>query len=106
MAAARAHLVAAEKAASGADGHLAWVERTERAERTQYMAQAEVQRRAGQEMLAEVVMAQRMVKVFPALAYTGPAFTAWSGGKVERKRRRGLRDPWARNMWGLPIDFG
>jgi hypothetical protein len=106
VAAARAHLVAAEKTASGADAHLAWVDRTERAQRTQYMAQAEVQRRAGQEMLAEVVMAQRMVKVFPALAYTGPAFTAWSGGKVERKRRRGLRDPWARNMWGLPIDFG
>ena len=106
VAAARANLVNAEKTVSGADGHLAWVERTERAERAQYTAQAEVQRRAGQEMLAEVAMAQRLVKVFPALAYTGPAFTAWSGGKVERKRRRGLRDPWARNIWGLPVDFG
>lgn len=106
VAAALTDLITAEKAAAGADGHLARVERTEKAERAQYMAQAEVQRRAGQEMLAEVAMAQRMVKVFPALAYTGPAFTAWSGGKVERKRRRGLRDPWARNIWGLPIDFG
>lgn len=106
VAVARANLVAAEKVAAGADGHLAQVERTEKAERAQYMAQAETQRRAAMEMLAEVVMAQRMVRVFPALAYAGPAFTAWAGGKVERKRRRGLRDPWARNIWGLPIDFG
>ncbi|OAM79649.1 hypothetical protein A3840_02810 [Devosia elaeis] len=106
VAAARADLIAAEKAAAGADGHLARVERTEKAERSQHMAQMETQRRAAMEMLAEVVMAQRMVRAFPALAYTGPSFTAWSAGKIERKRRRGLRDPWARNIWGLPLDFG
>lgn len=106
VAAARADLVAAEKAASGADGHLARVERTEKAESSQHMAQAETQRRAAMDMLAEVAMAQRMVRAFPALAYTGPVYTAWSGGKVERKRRRGLQNPWATNIWGLPIDFG
>lgn len=106
VAAARADLIAAEKAAAGADGHLARVERTEKTERTQHMAQMETQRRAAMEMLAEVVMAQRMVRAFPALAYSGPSFTAWSAGKIERKRRRGMRNPWARNIWGIPLDFG
>lgn len=106
VAAARADLVAAEKAAGGADGHLARVERTEKAERAQHLAQVETQHRAAMEMLAEVMMAQKMVRAFPALAYTGPAFTTWSAGKVERKRRRGLQNPWARNIWGLPINFG
>ena len=106
VAVARANLVAAEKAAASADGHLARVERMEKAQRAQHMAQAETQRRAAMDMLAEVVMAQRMVRAFPALAYTGPAFTVWAAGKVERKRRRGLQNPWGKNIWGLPIDFG
>ncbi|MEO5805062.1 hypothetical protein [Devosia sp.] len=106
VAAARADLIAAENAAGGADGHLARVERTEKAERAQHMAQMETQHRAAMEMLAEVVMAQKLVRAFPAFAYSGPVFTAWAAGKVERKRRRGLQNPWARNIWGLPIDFG
>lgn len=106
VAVARADLIVAEQAASGADGHLAWVEKTEAAAHRQRLGEMETQRRVAMDMLAEVVMAQKMVRSFPALAYCGPAFTAWSAGKVERKRRRGLQNPWAVNLWGLPIDCG
>ncbi|MBJ6987274.1 hypothetical protein [Devosia sp. MC521] len=106
VAAARADLIAAEKAAAGADGNLARVEKVEAAERTQHMGQMETERRAALEMLAEIITAQRMVHAFPAFAYAGPPFVAWSGGKVERKRRRSSRNPWATNIWGIPLDFG
>lgn len=103
--AARDDLVAAEKAAAGADIHLARVEKEQAAERGERLAEMETQRRAGLERLAEIVMAQRMVRVFPPIVYSGPAFVSWVGSKVERKRRD-LRNPNARNMWGIPLDFG
>lgn len=103
--AARDDLVAAEKAAAGADSHLAHVKKTEAAERANGLAEVETQRRAGLERLAEIVMAQRMVRAFPTVVYSGPAFVVWAGGKIERKRRS-LRDPNAKNIWGIPIDFG
>lgn len=102
---ARDDLVAAEKAAAGADSHLSRVEKTEAAERGQRLAEVETQRRAGLERLAEIVMAQRVVRSFPLVVYSGPAFVVWAGGKIERKRRS-LRNPNARNIWGIPIDFG
>ena len=49
---------------------------------------------------------QRIVKAFPAIAYSGPSFVMWAGRKVERRRREGLRNPWAKNIWGIPLDFG
>jgi hypothetical protein len=105
VAIARDDLIAAERAATGGQAHFARVEKAEAAERVQRMGQVETERRAAMEMLGEVVMAQRMAKAFPAMVYCGPIFTAWAGGKVERKRKRGLRNPWAVNMWGLPLDF-
>ncbi len=105
VAVARADLMTAERAAASADSNLIRVQKAEAAERGQRLAQMESQRRAGMEMLSEVVMAQRVARAFPAIVYSGPIFVAWSGRKIERKRK-GLRNPNARNIWGLPIDFG
>ena len=106
VAAARAELIAAERAAANADAHLAKVEKAETAERAQRTGEMEKQRRIAMEMFAEVEMAQRMVRAFPGLAHSGPTFVAWSGSKIERKRKRELRNPWATNIWGIPLDFG
>ncbi len=105
VAAARADLIAAERAAGSADGNLSRVEKAEAAARAERLGQLETQRRVGLDRLAEIVMAQRIVRAFPAIVYSGPAFVVWAGGKVERKRR-GVRNPNARNIWGLPLDFG
>lgn len=107
IAALHADLVAADHAASGAMGNLAQVEKTEAADRTSRLGEMEAERRSALETLGEVMMAQRMVRIFPAIAHCGPAFVAWAGSKVERKRRRyGPRNPQARTIWGLPVDFG
>lgn len=107
IAALRADLVVAERAASGAMGNLARVEKAEAANRMAQMGQMEAERRSATAMLAEVVMARLLVQVFPAIAYCGPAFVSWAGSKLERKRRSyGPQNPQARNIWGLPLDFG
>jgi len=85
---------------------LARVEKAEAAERGQRLSQMETERRQGLEALAETVMAQRMVRAFPSIVYSGPGFVSWAGQKVERRRRDGLRNPWARDIWGVPLDFG
>jgi hypothetical protein len=107
IAALRTDLVAAERAASGAMGNLARVEKAEAADRMARLGEMEVERRSAMAALAEVVMARRLVQVFPALVYCGPAFVSWAGSKVARKRRGyGPRNPQARTIWGLPVDFG
>lgn len=103
---ARNDLMAGEKMAAGADANLARVEKTEAAERMQELGRQESQRRAALDVLGEILMAQRIVKAYPTIVHCGPVFVGWSGGKIERKRRRGLRNPGATNIWGIPLDFG
>ena len=106
VAAARNDLVAAEQSISSAEVNLARVERAEAGDRQRRMDEAETERRTAMELLAEVLMAQRVARAFPVIVYSGPAFVRWAGGRIERKRRRGLRNPNAVNIWGLPIDPG
>jgi hypothetical protein len=107
IAALRRDVIDAERAVLGAMGNLARVEKAEAAERMTLLGEVEAERRSAIEALAEIAMARRLVKVFPAIAYCGPAFIAWAGSKVEGKRRGyGPRNPQARNIWGLPLDFG
>lgn len=105
IAALHADLVAADRIASGAMGSLARVEKAEAADRMGRLGEMETERRRAIEMLGEVVMTQRMVQLYPAICYCGPSFVSWAGSKVARKRR-GLRNPFATNIWGLPVDFG
>ena len=52
--------------------------------------------------LGNVACARRVLTFLPRLAWCGPAFVAHTGERIEKKRRE-LRDPWATNIWGLPI---
>lgn len=104
LSAARDNLIAADHLATSAMARLARIEREETAARIERMSAMETERRAGLEMLSAALMAQRMVRYYPALVYSGPTFAAWAGRKIERKRRKGLRNPNARNIWGLPIE--
>ncbi|MBF0677894.1 MAG: hypothetical protein IR164_03000 [Devosia sp.] len=107
IAALHADLVAADHAASGAVGNLARLEKAEAADRMRRLGEMETEYRSALEALGEANMAQRIMRVFPAIAYCGPAFVSWAGSNVERKRRRyGPRNPQARTIWGLPVDFG
>ncbi|MFD1941453.1 hypothetical protein [Paradevosia shaoguanensis] len=105
VAIARDDLIAAEHAVMGGEANLARVEKAESAERVARMGEMETQRRAGMAALAEIIAAQRMTQAYPRFVYCGPAFVAWAGAKVERKRK-GPRNPWAVNQWGIPLDFG
>lgn len=107
VAALHADLVAADHVASGAMGNLARVEKAEAADRVSRLGEMEMERRSAMEALGEILMAQRLLQIFPAIGHCGPIFVKWAGAKVERKRRRhGPRNPQARTIWGLPIDLG
>lgn len=105
IAALHADLVAADHTASGALGNLARVEKSEASDRMSRQSETEMERRSALEALGEIVMARRLVQIFPAIGYCGPVFVTWAGAKVARKRK-GPRNPWATNQWGLPLDFG
>jgi hypothetical protein len=106
VATAHTALVIAEHAATSADANLARVEKAEAAERGQRLSQMETDRRRDLDALAEIVMARRITTAFPGIAYSGPGFVVWAGKKVARRGRHGLRNPWAKNIWGLPVDLG
>jgi hypothetical protein len=107
IAALRADLVAAERLSLGAMGNLARVEKAEASDHASRLGEMETERRSAMQTLAEVYMARRLIQVFPALTYCGPRFVAWAGSKVEQRRRgHGPRNPHARDIWGLPLDFG
>lgn len=101
-----AGLIAASRAASGAAGNLARVEQAEAHDHRSRLEHLEMERRAAQEALSEVATARRLVHLFPSVIYSGPAFVSYAGGKLERVRRRKVRNPQAKTIWGLPIDFG
>lgn len=103
---ARANLIDAEHFIRAAEVNLARIEKAEAGERRRLMGEMEIERRSALELLGEVLMAQQIVRAFPTIIYTGPSFVRWAGGKIERKRRRGQRNPFATNIWGLPVDPG
>lgn len=105
VAVARDDLIAAEHAIGGAEANLARVEKAESADRVARMGEMETQRQAAMATLGEIITARRMTQAYPRFVFCGPAFVAWAGGKVERKRK-GPRNPWAVNQWGIPLDFG
>lgn len=105
-AAVRRDLIDAERSLTKAIGHLAFTERAASVERVAHQQQTEALLRDANLRLGEIVRAQKIATAFPRIVYAGPVFTAWAGQKIERKRRDGPRNPWATNLWGVPIDFG
>lgn len=63
--------------------------------------------RESRKSLNEARVTRNLVSTYPRLAFAGPAFVTWAGGKVYRARQRyNVINPQARDMWGLPLDPG
>jgi hypothetical protein len=104
-AAIRSELIAAERQAGSAMGGLARAEKDHAAACAARQGEVQGMVRHGQALLAEVERTRQIVAAYPRLTWAGPAFAARTGQKYERaRRRRDIRDPWARNIWGLPLD--
>ncbi len=58
-----------------------------------------------QEAIANLRRTRRVVSFWPAFAHLGPSGCRQIGRLVERTRRQ-LRDPNARDIWGIPLNFG
>ncbi|ODT70915.1 MAG: hypothetical protein ABS75_10885 [Pelagibacterium sp. SCN 63-23] len=105
-AAVRNELIAAERQAVSAMAGVARAEKEHAAARAARQGEVEGMVRNGQALLAEVERTRHIVAAYPRLVWAGPAFAAWTGQKYERaRRRRDLRDPGAKNIWGLPLDM-
>ena len=103
----RSELIDAGRNTMAAIATVARAEKDHAAARVAHHAEADGMVRHAQEMLAEVERSRRIVSLYPRLVWTGPVFATWTGQKYERtRRRREVRNPWARNLWGLPLDFG
>lgn len=106
-AALRKELANAERTMTAA---IAGVQRTERDAAGAKFAHSKAIEGLTSEMsrrLEGIAHARRVVSAFPFAVYSGPVFLVWAGQKISRARRKSeLRNPSAKNIWGLPIDFG
>lgn len=106
-AALRGELITAERQTLSAMAGVARAEKDHAAARATRESEAEKMVRDGRALLAEVERTRQIVALYPRLVWSGPAFAARTGQKYERARRkRELRNPFAKTIWGLPIDFG
>jgi hypothetical protein len=101
-----AALIAAERTVTSAAASVAQAERTDAAAHAAHADEIGAELRAANDALGEVLRSKRIMTVFPAIVFAGPVFTAWTGQRIERRRRDGPRNPQAKTIWGLPIDFG
>jgi hypothetical protein len=53
-------------------------------------------------VLSDINRTRRILHFWPSAAYWGPKFALSVGHRVEGRRRR-LANPWAQDIWGLPI---
>lgn len=100
----RAELIVTGRNVSSAMGGVARADKADAVERMAHAKSMEAELRAASEALGEILRTRQMARAFPMIMFTGPAFTTWAGQKVARRRRDGLRNPQARNIWGLPIE--
>ena len=54
-------------------------------------------------ILNDVNQARRLMQVWPPIAFCGANFTFRAGKRVESARRQILRNPFATDIWGLPL---
>lgn len=97
-------LVWANRRAVSATATVARAEKEHSAARVTRQSEAEDVVRRAQATLAAVVQTRQLVRAHPHLVWAGPSAAFWFGQKVERWRRRSqLRDPWATDIWGIPV---
>jgi hypothetical protein len=102
----RAELAVSERTILAATAGVAQAEKADAAARQAHASEVAAEVRAANDALGEILRAQRVVNVFPSIVFAGPAFVAGVGQRVERRRRDGLRNPQAKTIWGVPLDFG
>lgn len=101
----RSEIIVAERNVMAAMAGVSHAEKSDAASRAQHVGAVQAELRLAQNALGEVFRARRIVSVFPGIVFTGPAFITSMAQRIERRRRDGRRNPQARNIWGLPLDF-
>jgi hypothetical protein len=102
----RAELAVSERTVLAATAGVAQAEKADAAARRAHASEVAAEVQAANNALGEILRAQWVVNVFPSIVFAGPAFVAGVGQRVERRRRDGLRNPQAKTIWGVPLDFG
>ena len=103
----QADLREADKQCRAADAGVVLAERELAAAEAQRSKAAAEKIRNAEDALAAIVMARRMVVRMPYLIYVGPSFRLDLGDKFEKRRRRSTPgNPFATDIWGLPLNFG
>ena len=102
----RSELIQAERQVLSAIAAVARAEKEYSAANIQRMTTMEATIRSAEVVLAEVAQVRQLVQVYPLVIYCGPKFAIQTGQRIARRRKRGLTHPTAKNIWGLPVDFG
>jgi hypothetical protein len=84
---------------------VAQAEKADAATRADHVGTVRAELRLAHDALGEISRARKIVRVFPSIVFTGPAFITSTAQRIERRRRDGRRNPQAVDIWGLPIDF-
>jgi hypothetical protein len=102
MAAAYAKLVTVERQMLSAKVEVTRLEKAEIAEASQIRNAVSVAQSKVEVRLLQVADERHLIRVWPAIAYCSPRVRGDAAEKIGRTRRK-LRDPHAKNIWGLPV---
>lgn len=102
----RSEVIQAERQVLSAIAAVARAEKEYSAANVQRMTTMEASIRSAEVILTEVAQVRQLVQVYPRVIYCGPKFAIQTGQRIARQRKRGLAHPMAKNIWGLPVDFG
>jgi len=98
----QAAIIASERTLEAAIAEAARAEKSDVAVRASQLGARKAEIGSANMVLSEVLRARRAMAAFPALAFTGPVFTAWTGQRIER-RWRDMRNRQSHTFQGGPI---
>ena len=102
IAAAYAKLVSVERQMLSAKVELARLEKAEIAEASHIKSAITAAQNKVEARLVQVADERRLIRVWPEIVYCSPRVRGEAAHKIGCTRRK-LRDPHAKNIWGLPI---
>ncbi len=100
--AAHANLVAVERQMLSAKVEVVRLEKAEIVEASQMKSAITSAQNKVAARLMQVADERHLIRVWPAIAYCSPRVRGDAAEKIGRSRRK-LRDPHAKNIWGLPV---
>lgn len=101
--AAHNKLVIIERQMLSAKVEVARLEKAEIAEASQMKSAIAVAQSKVEARLVQVADERHLIRVWPAIVYCSPRVRTEASQKISRARRK-LRNPQAKNIWGLPVD--